>query len=145
MFENKLEELKEEKNLKSKDISKYLHVHESTYSEWEHSKIPIPTKRLIELADFYHINIDYMIGLSKNKITIDKATVIDLKLIGERLKTTRKKLNLSLRNLGNKLNFSFSAFASYERGEKLINSEILISFCEATGVSIDWILGRTDY
>ena len=145
MFENKLEELKEEKNLKSKDISKYLHVHESTYSEWEHSKIPIPTKRLIELADFYHINIDYMIGLSKNKITIDKATVIDLKLIGERLKTTRKKLNLSLRNLGNELNFSFSAFASYERGEKLINSEILISFCEATGVSIDWILGRTDY
>lgn len=145
MFENKLEELKEEKNLKSKDISKYLHVHESTYSEWEHSKIPIPTKRLIELADFYHINIDYMIGLSKNKITIDRATVIDLKLIGERLKTTRKKLNLSLRNLGNKLNFSFSAFASYERGEKLINSEILISFCEATGVSIDWILGRTDY
>ena len=81
MFENKLEELKEEKNLKSKDISKYLNVHESTYSEWEHSKIPIPTKRLIELADFYHINIDYMIGLSKNKITIDKATVIDLKLI----------------------------------------------------------------
>ncbi len=145
MFENKLEELKEEKNLKSKDISKYLNVHESTYSEWEHSKIPIPTKRLIELADFYHINIDYMIGLSKNKITIDKATVIDLKLIGERLKTTRKKLNLSLRNLGNELNFSFSAFASYERGEKLINSEILISFCEATGVSIDWILGRTDY
>ena len=73
MFENKLEELKEEKNLKSKDISKYLHVHESTYSEWKHSKIPIPTKRLIELADFYHINIDYMIGLSKNKITIDLA------------------------------------------------------------------------
>ena len=70
---------------------------------------------------------------------------LDYSIIGERLKTTRKKLNLSLRNLGNELNFSFSAFASYERGEKLINSEILISFCEATGVSIDWILGRTEY
>ena len=58
------------------------------------------------------------------------------------VKTTRKKLNLSLRDLGDKLNFSFSAFASYERGEKLINSEILISFCKSTNVSIDWILGR---
>ena len=63
MKKNRLEILKEEMDLKSKDIAKILNVAESTYSEWEHNKIPIPTRRIIELADFYKINIDYMINI----------------------------------------------------------------------------------
>ena len=142
MNENRLEELKDLKNLKSKDVAKYMNVCESTYSEWEHNKIPIPTRRIIELADFYQINIDYMMNLTDKSINVKNNTNIDLKLIGKRLKIIRKRLNLSLRDLGEKLNCSFSAFASYERGEKLINSEIMISFCKLSKESIDWILGR---
>ncbi len=41
---NRLEQLNDERNLKSKDIAKYLQVHESTYSEWEHDKISIQLK-----------------------------------------------------------------------------------------------------
>ena len=70
MKENRLEQLKDERNLKSKDVAKYLQVYESTYSEWEHSKIPIPTKRIIELANFYNVNIDYMLNISKNRKVI---------------------------------------------------------------------------
>lgn len=53
MNENRLEILKDEINLKSKEIAKLLNVSESTYSEWNHNKISIPAKRMIELADFY--------------------------------------------------------------------------------------------
>jgi len=144
MKKNRLETLKEEMDLKSKDIAKILNVAESTYSEWEHNKIPIPTRRIIELADFYKINIDYMLNLTNIKIKITAPTIINLEEIGEKLLTIRKELNYSLRELGNVLNCSFSALASYERGENLIISETLINLSNIGNHSIDWILGRTE-
>ncbi len=142
MKENRLEQLKDERNLKSKDVAKYLQVYESTYSEWEHSKIPIPTKRIIELANFYNVNIDYMLNISKNRKVIKTKNEIDLIEIGSRLRNIRKELGLSLRELGDKLNTSFSALGSYERGEHLIQSETLISLCKLSNCSIDYILNR---
>ena len=144
MKKNRLETLKEEMDLKSKDIAKILNVAESTYSEWEHNKIPIPTRRIIELADFYKINIDYMLNLTNIKIKITEPTIINLEEIGKKLLTIRKELNYSLRELGNVLNCSFSALASYERGENLIISETLINLSNIGNHSIDWILGRTE-
>lgn len=144
MNENRLEFLKEEMDLKSKDIANMLIIAESTYSEWEHNKIPIPTKRLIELADFYKINIDYILKLTNIRLRITKSTNLNLNEIGRRLLMIRKELNYSLRKLVNTLNCSFSALASYERGEKLIVSEILINLASISNHSIDWILGRTE-
>lgn len=144
MNENRLECLKEELELKSKDIAELLKVNESTYSEWEHNKIPIPTKRLIELADFYKVNIDYILKLTNKRLEINEQTILNLENIGKKISAVRKELNYSLRDLGNKLNCSFSALGSYERGEKLITSEILINLCIISNHSIDWILGRTE-
>ena len=129
-------------DLKSKDIAKILNVAESTYSEWEHNKIPIPTRRIIELADFYKINIDYMLKLTN--IKINEPTIINLEKIGQKLLIIRKELDYSLRELGNVLNCSFSALANYERGENLIISETLISLSNISNHSIDWILGRAE-
>lgn len=144
MKKNRLEILKEEMDLKSKDIAKILNVAESTYSEWEHNKIPIPTRRIIELADFYKINIDYMLKLTNIKIKINEPTIINLEKIGQKLLTIRKELDYSLRELGNVLNCSFSALANYERGENLIIFETLISLSSISNHSIDWILGRAE-
>lgn len=141
---NNLETLREINNLKAKDIAEKLNIYKSVYSEWENNKTPIPTRRLIELANIYQINIDYLLNLTNKKIAItNDFTTINLKEIGLRLKSIRTYLNLSLRDLGDKLNCSFSAFAAYERGEKLINSEILVSFAILSNYSIDYILGRT--
>lgn len=140
---NNLETLRELNNLKAKDIAEKLGVYKSVYSERENNKTPIPTKRLIELANIYQINIDYLLNLTAKKIIIPESHTINLNEIGTRLKNIRTSLNLSLRDLGKKLNCSFSAFAAYERGEKLINSEILVSFAILSNHSIDYILGRT--
>ena len=144
MNENRLDGLKEERNLKSRDIAKQLKVNESTYSEWEHNKIPIPTRRIVELADFYNVNIDYMLKLTDTRKEINGKTKLDLELIGNRLKEIRQELDLSLRGLGEKLNCSFSSLGSYERGENLINCEILISLSKYSKYSIDYILGRSN-
>ncbi len=144
MNENRLEDLKVERNLKSREVASYFGVNESTYSEWEHNKIPIPTRRIAELANFYNVNIDYMLKLTDIRKNIEETYTLDLELIGNRLKEIRKELGLSLRSLGNALNCSFSSLGSYERGEKLINCEILISLSKYSKYSIDYILGRSN-
>ena len=63
----RLEELRELKDLKSKDLANILKVSKSTYSQWEHDKIPIPTKRIIQISHFYKINIDYIFHLTDLK------------------------------------------------------------------------------
>ena len=65
-------------------------------------------------------------------------------MMGKRIKEIRNDLGLSLRELGSILNCSFSSIASYERGEKLINSEILISLEKFRKCSIDYILLRSN-
>ena len=64
--------------------------------------------------------------------------------MGKRIKEIRNDLGLSLRELGKALNCSFSSIASYERGEKLIISEILINLAKFSKCSIDYILLRSD-
>ena len=86
MSTNCLNLLKDERDLKSKDIAKYIGVDKFTYSEWEHSKIPIPTRRLIELANFYEINIDYLLRLTDTRCSIKSNISLDLKKIGRRIK-----------------------------------------------------------
>jgi len=144
MNETRLEELREYSELKGKEVAKSLNIAESTYSEWEHNKIPIPTRRIIELANFYSVNIDYLLKLSNFRNTIKDSKDIDLILIGNRLKEIRNDLDLTLRELGEKLNTAFSSLGSYERGEYLIQSDTLISLSKLSNCSIDWILGRTD-
>ena len=53
-------------------------------------------------------------------------------------------VDLTLRELGEKLNTAFSSLGSYERGEYLIQSDTLISLSKLSNCSIEWILGRTD-
>ena len=74
---NNLETLREINNLKAKDIAEKLGVYKSVYSEWENNKTPIPTKRLIELANIYQINIDYLLNLTTKKMTIIKDLYMD--------------------------------------------------------------------
>ena len=144
MPKNNLYKIRESNDLKAKDIATYLNVSRSNYSEWENNKTPIPTKRIIELANLYKINIDYLLDLSPYKIEIKTPTKINLIKIGKRIKEARSELYLTLREIVKKLNCSYSAFAAYERGESLINSETLLSLCTLTNYSIDYILGRTN-
>lgn len=144
-MDNNLLMLKETNNYTGNFIATTLGVSNSAYSQWENNKIPIPTKRLIDLSNFYNINIDYILCLTNIKIWIQNDPNINLKQIGKNLYIVRQYLGMSLRELGDKLNYSFSALSSYERGEHLIQSDILRGLSELSNYSVDWILGRSSY
>lgn len=144
MSNQRLEGLREERDLFKKDVAKNIGVVESVYSEWENEKLSIPTKRLVQLANFFEVNIDYMIGLSNKRIKLKNDNDIDLELVSTRLKEIRKSLKMTMRELATKLNTTSSAISNYENAKFLILSSLLIELCNISNYSIDYVLGRSN-
>ena len=140
----RLEYLREEKDLLKKDVAKILGVVDSVYTEWENEKLAIPTRRLYQIANYYEVNIDYIVGLTDKRIKLKSKNDIDIKVVSTRLREVRKSLNLTMRELASKLNTTSSAISNYENEKYLILSTFLIELCKISNYSIDYILGRTD-
>lgn len=67
MRHNRLRDLREDRDLKQKDIAELLNVHQTTYSDYELGRLNIPISALHTLADFYNVSIDYMLGRTSTK------------------------------------------------------------------------------
>ena len=68
----RLRNLREDKDLKQKDIAKILNVAERTYSGYETSSRNIPNEILKKLALFYGVSTDYILELTNVKIPHEK-------------------------------------------------------------------------
>ena len=63
----RLKELREDNDIKQKDIAQYLHIRQNTYSQYENGQRQLPIDVLIKLAQYYNVSTDYILGLSKEK------------------------------------------------------------------------------
>ena len=61
MYGNRLRDLREDRDLKQKDIAQFLQIHQTTYSDYELGALNIPVSALHKLADFYGVSIDYLL------------------------------------------------------------------------------------
>ena len=64
-FKN-LRSIREDRDIKQKDIAKYLNVSQNTYSQYETGVISLTAEVLIKLSDFYGVSIDYLLDLTEN-------------------------------------------------------------------------------
>lgn len=65
-------DLRESKNLTQAEVAKYLGVAQNTYSDYERDKLKMPIKALIELAEFYDVDMNYITGISNEKNAFPK-------------------------------------------------------------------------
>ena len=72
MYENRLRDLREDKDLKQKDIAELLKVHQTTYSDYELGRLNIPVAAIHTLADFYNVSVDYLLGRTNTKTPYPK-------------------------------------------------------------------------
>ena len=72
MYENRLRDLREDKDLKQNDLARLLQIHQTTYSDYELGKLNIPVPALHILADYYNVSIDYLLCRTNIKIPYAK-------------------------------------------------------------------------
>ena len=56
--------MREDRDLTQKQIAEYLMCDQSLYSKYERGEREIPLNLLIKIADYYNVNIDYLVGRS---------------------------------------------------------------------------------
>ena len=72
IFEN-IRNLREDNDKTQVELAEYLHVKQTTYSKYELGKINIPIEVFIKLADYYDVSVDYLIGRTQHKKTVDSS------------------------------------------------------------------------
>ena len=67
MYVNRLRDLREDNDLKQKELAELVKVHQTTYSDYELGRLNIPVPVLHILADYYNVSIDYLLGRTPTK------------------------------------------------------------------------------
>ena len=62
----RLRDLREDHDLKQINVASMLNMSQNGYSKYETGENDIPTHILIQLADFYHVSIDYLLNQTDN-------------------------------------------------------------------------------
>lgn len=63
----RIRNLREDKDLKQKEIASYLNITQQQYSLYEKGIREIPIDLLIKLADYHKVSIDYLVDRTDKK------------------------------------------------------------------------------
>ncbi|MBQ4259643.1 MAG: helix-turn-helix transcriptional regulator [Lachnospiraceae bacterium] len=61
---DRIKALREDNDFKQTYVANAIHVAQTTYSDYEKGKVRIPVECVIELAKFYNVDLNYIIGVS---------------------------------------------------------------------------------
>ena len=68
----RIRDLREDNDLKQKEIAKYLMCDQSLYSKYERGERVLPLEYADKLADYYGVSVDYLIGRTNIKTPYPK-------------------------------------------------------------------------
>lgn len=73
IYTERIRGLREDHDLTQKSIADILYVNRQTYADYEKGNVRIPIDRLITLAKYYNVSMDYISGVSDIKNEFPKA------------------------------------------------------------------------
>ena len=63
----RIRNLREDSGLTQAEVGKQINVPQRTYAYYESGERMIPPQVLVALAQFYHVSVDYILGLTDQK------------------------------------------------------------------------------
>lgn len=94
-----LKNLRKEKGLTQEELAEKFYTSSRTVSRWETGKTPPDLNTLIELADFYDVDIREIIDGERKENYMDKETKETLQKVAEYAEEENKRLNNRLSNM----------------------------------------------
>lgn len=68
----RIRDLREDRDLKQTHLSQLLRCDQSLYSKYERGERPLPLEYAEQLADFYGVSVDYLLGRTDIKTPYPK-------------------------------------------------------------------------
>ncbi len=141
--ETRITALRKNNNLTQKQVALFLNVKEDTYSKWERGTNDLPLTKINELANYYHVSIDFLLGMSNRNLETPNKE-INLNLFCKRLKEIRKKHNLSQTKLCQNVGFPQTTYSCYENGSSIPTTFKVYYIASYYNISFDYLIGRSD-
>ena len=69
----RIRDLREDSDLKQRDMAAYLNCSQVCYSHYELGKRDVPTDVLIRLSRYYGVSVDYLLGLTDQRAPYPRA------------------------------------------------------------------------
>ena len=66
MYHSRLRDLREDHDLTQAQVAEILQTSQQHYGKYETGRVVIPFDRVIALAEYYNVSIDYIAGLTNN-------------------------------------------------------------------------------
>ena len=66
-MENRIRDLREDHDLTQQQVAEAIGITQRKYSYLETETLPLTDELLVRLADFYDVNIDYLLFRTKNR------------------------------------------------------------------------------
>lgn len=141
---SKLREMREDANLRQKDIANIIGLNRSTYASYETGRDTIPIIRLNYLCNYFNVSMDYVFGLTKTKKYKNSKEDINRQKLQERIRLVRKENKLSQTEMATILNTSRSTWTGYEYGEYLMPTLLLYEIAKKFHYKMDYLVGKID-
>lgn len=75
-MENRIKKIRLENGVSQKVIAAYLDVPVTTYASYEQGKSQPSSERLIKLADYFNVSVDYLLGRTPYKRPTDDPDLV---------------------------------------------------------------------
>ena len=136
--------IRDEHDLKQKEVADILGVAVSTYCVWETETSTIPLNRLIDFCNYFDVSIDYALNLSNVKKYNNMKKNINYSEHQKRIRRLRKVKRYTQEYIAKVLNTDNGVISRYENGKTLILTSFLMEYAKIFNVSCDYIMGRID-
>lgn len=127
----RLKELRISKGLNQTDLANLLNVDRSTYGKYETGDSSPDYGKLIKLANFYRVSLDYL---------LDRG----IDAIGHFIKEERESQGLTEKELASAIGISEDELLQYEANEKPISETLLEKIVNVFGMSLITFLNEYD-
>lgn len=68
LFAERLKELRKSRKIKQSDMAEFLSITTRNYQDYEYGKIDPPTSKLIKLANYFDVSLDYLVGKDEQPV-----------------------------------------------------------------------------
>ena len=139
MFFQRIKELRKEKGLTQKEISKFLGFSDRTVGYYETGQRTPPPDILEKLADYFGVSVDYLLGRTdiNNAWSEEAGTTF-----AKRLKNLRISKGVTQEEISLVVGVPCHTISAYECGDKFPDYKTLLKIVDYFDTSLDYLLGR---